>query len=61
MVTGYEDLPAVGKLPKPLVEVIDCSSALAEHGEVARVDQDVPIRDVKFAVQLVRIGYTNDR
>jgi hypothetical protein len=51
----------VWKLSEPLIEVKNGGSAFAEHGEVTRVDQDVPVRDVKFAVQLVRVRYADDR
>jgi hypothetical protein len=50
----------VWKLSEPLIEVKNGGSAFAEHGEVTRVDQDVPVRDVKFAVQLVRVRYADD-
>lgn len=59
MVTGNEDFPTVGQLSQPLIEVENCGSALAERGEVARVDQDIPVRDVKFTVQLVRVGHAD--
>ena len=35
-------------------------SALAEHREVARINQDVPVRNVKFTMKLVRVRYADD-
>src|ERR1035441_1804317 len=49
------------KAAQPLVKVENGRSAFAEHREIARVDQDVSVRDIKFAMKLVRVGYADDR
>jgi hypothetical protein len=40
----------VRKLSQPLIEAKNGRGAFAEHGEIARVNQDVPVRDIEFAM-----------
>jgi hypothetical protein len=60
MIAGNNDLRAMGEFAEPGIEVgIHCRTP-AEECEISGMNEDVAVRDIEFAMQLVGIGDAND-
>ncbi len=60
MIARHKNLPAVGKLREPFIEVENSSGAIAEHREITGVDKQIARWDFDFSMQLMCIGYRHD-
>ncbi len=56
MITRDDNLPEVGKLTEPVVEVQNCSGAFTEHGEVTGVNEQIACGYLYLPVQSMRIA-----
>jgi hypothetical protein len=52
---GTTILYRCGQFTEPIIAVSDCLHALGEHGEIASVDEDVAVRHIHLAMQLMRV------
>lgn len=55
VIARHDNLDLVRQFPEPIVEIPYSSDALAEHSEIASVDEDVSIRHVKLPMKLVGV------
>ena len=55
VIAWYADLPTMGKLTEPVIEIKDGSSALGEHREIAGVNEQIAAGHIYFAMQFVGI------
>ena len=56
MITRDDNLPEVGKLTEPVVEVQNCSGAFTEHREVTGVNEQIACGYLYLPVQLMRVA-----